>query len=265
MQTINIGTSADDGTGDSLRTAGGKINANFSELVGSIAAVLSTAWAGTNTANALALVNAGVGGDGAGLALSRVGDNLPIKRLSVAGNGLNLAENTNSLDLTIDRESTHTFDKASATFPGGTITVDFDSVYPYHTYMLGGDVSMLNAVNIPAGPNDVKVANTVFYSLGTQRSLTFDSRLPFITAKPAALSTGNYGLLSMVASGTSIDDVLCSFFSLENTGASGGITYGSGNPTDPPIANTGFYINTDNNDLWVWNPVDVDWAALIRA
>ena len=37
QQTINIGTSANDGTGDPLRTAFNKINANFSELYGSTA------------------------------------------------------------------------------------------------------------------------------------------------------------------------------------------------------------------------------------
>ena len=31
-QTVNTGSSANDGTGDTLRTAGVKINANFAEL-----------------------------------------------------------------------------------------------------------------------------------------------------------------------------------------------------------------------------------------
>ena len=32
QQTIALGTAANDGTGDDLRTAGGKINANFTEV-----------------------------------------------------------------------------------------------------------------------------------------------------------------------------------------------------------------------------------------
>lgn len=32
QQTINVGSAANDGTGDTLRTAGTKINANFTEL-----------------------------------------------------------------------------------------------------------------------------------------------------------------------------------------------------------------------------------------
>ena len=37
QQNINIGTNANDGTGDPLRTAFNKINANFSELYGTTA------------------------------------------------------------------------------------------------------------------------------------------------------------------------------------------------------------------------------------
>ena len=36
QQTISLGTTANDGTGDTLRDAGGKINANFSELYASL-------------------------------------------------------------------------------------------------------------------------------------------------------------------------------------------------------------------------------------
>lgn len=42
QETIGIGASADDGTGDDLRTAGGKINANFTELYASAAAAVSS-------------------------------------------------------------------------------------------------------------------------------------------------------------------------------------------------------------------------------
>lgn len=66
MQTINIGGAPNDGTGDPLRTAFGKINSNSGEIIavawaGTLAAsqalvvagaALSTAWAGTNAAAA---------------------------------------------------------------------------------------------------------------------------------------------------------------------------------------------------------------------
>jgi hypothetical protein len=47
-QTINIGTSANDKTGDPLRTAFTKVNANFTELY----AALGTVPSGTKTATA---------------------------------------------------------------------------------------------------------------------------------------------------------------------------------------------------------------------
>ena len=43
QQLINIGTAANDGTGDSLRAAGGKINSNFTELYGRTAYTLPIA------------------------------------------------------------------------------------------------------------------------------------------------------------------------------------------------------------------------------
>lgn len=38
QQTINIGTTADDGTGDNARAAGSKINSNFTELYTAVSA-----------------------------------------------------------------------------------------------------------------------------------------------------------------------------------------------------------------------------------
>ena len=42
QQTINIGSSANDGTGDTLRAGGDKINDNFTELYGAIRAPVAT-------------------------------------------------------------------------------------------------------------------------------------------------------------------------------------------------------------------------------
>jgi len=49
QQTINLGTVADDGTGDSLRVGGDKINDNFTELYAAVAAIEATL-AGLGTA-----------------------------------------------------------------------------------------------------------------------------------------------------------------------------------------------------------------------
>lgn len=42
QQTINVGTTANDGTGDTLRAAGQKINANFTEVYGDVAGKAAT-------------------------------------------------------------------------------------------------------------------------------------------------------------------------------------------------------------------------------
>lgn len=49
QQTINIGTIANDNTGDTLRGAGQKINDNFDELYGSLPLVSPTTWVPTLT------------------------------------------------------------------------------------------------------------------------------------------------------------------------------------------------------------------------
>ena len=62
IQTIGIGTVADDGTGDSLRVAGDKINDNFSEIytaLGDGSTLTSTAITALNNATANELVTIG--------------------------------------------------------------------------------------------------------------------------------------------------------------------------------------------------------------
>ena len=62
IQTIGIGTVADDGTGDSLRAAGDKINDNFSEIytaLGDGSTLTSTAITALNNATANELVTIG--------------------------------------------------------------------------------------------------------------------------------------------------------------------------------------------------------------
>jgi len=49
QQTINIGTIANDNTGDTLRGAGEKINDNFDELYAAVPLVTPSTWAPTLT------------------------------------------------------------------------------------------------------------------------------------------------------------------------------------------------------------------------
>lgn len=61
QQTIGIGSSPNDGTGDDLRTGGGKINANFTELYDRTKAFASDASASTGVVNVDADDNVGIG------------------------------------------------------------------------------------------------------------------------------------------------------------------------------------------------------------
>lgn len=86
LQTINIGTFANDGTGDDLRTAFTKVNANFEEidLVG-----------GQNNT----ISNVGVG---VGIYKEKIGVDLRLKSL-VAGPGITLTNNAMDITITNNR------------------------------------------------------------------------------------------------------------------------------------------------------------------
>lgn len=86
LQTINIGNFANDGTGDDLRTAMIKINANFEEidLVG-----------GQNNT----ISNVGVG---LGIYKEKIGVDLRLKSI-VAGPGITLTNNANDITITNNR------------------------------------------------------------------------------------------------------------------------------------------------------------------
>lgn len=82
IQTINLGTYANDGTGDDLRTAFQKVNSNFN--------ILSTA---NNIANGVNL------GTGAGVFAQRNINNLEFKTLISSDSTLSITSSANTLDL----------------------------------------------------------------------------------------------------------------------------------------------------------------------
>jgi len=55
QQTLNLGTSANDGTGDTLRVAGGKINSNFTEVYSNVSIANTKAQAAFDAANSYSL------------------------------------------------------------------------------------------------------------------------------------------------------------------------------------------------------------------
>lgn len=82
IQTINLGNYANDGTGDDLRTAFQKVNANFAELNSEI-----------NIGNATNL------GSGAGIFAQKNGVNLEFKTLTSTNNSVTITQNANTINL----------------------------------------------------------------------------------------------------------------------------------------------------------------------
>lgn len=90
QQLINVGSSGNDGTGDPARVAGQKINANFTELYGLVAAAAQTGGAAVRVIE-LDDVSPGFNGASRTFALRRGGQNLPAadgRFLIVTFNGL---------------------------------------------------------------------------------------------------------------------------------------------------------------------------------
>lgn len=50
---------------------------------------------------------------------------------------------------------------------------------------------------------------------------------------------------------------------LLNASLSGGVTYGTSNPTTAPPGNGGVYYRTDTGQVWIWNPVGLTWDLII--
>lgn len=87
QQNINLGTSANDGTGDSPRAGGGKINANFTELytndAAQAAAIAAQAAANTAQDAAIAAQAAALAANPLGKGVTAIGANSDKKRVEV--------------------------------------------------------------------------------------------------------------------------------------------------------------------------------------
>lgn len=88
MQTINLGNIANDGTGDDLRVAFQKVNANFNELSGLVV-------------NAQPTFATNVGETGIGVYLQKTEDTLEFKKL-VAGDLISIIDNTETIEIKTD-------------------------------------------------------------------------------------------------------------------------------------------------------------------
>lgn len=127
LQTINLGNYANDGTGDDLRTAFQKVNANFSELYSEAA---------ISTARNL--------GSGVGLFSAKDGINLDFKTLTSADDSVVFTET----DTTVNLQAVTTVHSDTNPTLGGNLDLNGFFVHggDTQTKVWGIDVPLLNAV-----------------------------------------------------------------------------------------------------------------------
>jgi hypothetical protein len=163
-QTINFGQYANDGTGDDLRTAFSKVQANFDELYGSV-----------NVSNGQNLV--ADGNNAAGIFAQRNNLNLEFKTLTSIDNTVTIVPGSTTVDLRANT-SLHTdsnptlggnLNQNNFTIGGGNIT---STVNGYNVSILNALVELLiqsNAFSIELGsilvPSGTSVANPFGYDL----------------------------------------------------------------------------------------------------
>jgi hypothetical protein len=127
IQTINLGNYANDGTGDDLRAAFTKVNANFSALNGAVQVS-----GGTNL------------GAGAGIFKDVNGVNLEFKTLTSVDNSVTLTSSSNTVDLHVN---TLLVNDHNPTL-GGNLNLNNQYVYggDVQTTVYGYDITILHAL-----------------------------------------------------------------------------------------------------------------------
>jgi hypothetical protein len=128
IQTINIGGYANDGTGDDLRTAFEKVNANFTELSGTVNIVGST--------------NLGVG---AGLYAQKNLANLEFKSLTSTDNSITITSNATTVNL---KSTPHLLEDIDPTL-GGDLNLNGHNIVgqgDIQTTVFGININPLNSI-----------------------------------------------------------------------------------------------------------------------
>jgi len=169
IQTINLGTYANDGTGDDLRTAFQKVNANFAELN------TLTITGGTNLGTGTAVFAGSV-------ASPATGDNLSFKTL-VSGPNITITSNSNEITIA-GSDSIYNIVEDLTPQLGGDLDLNGFNIVgadsPANITILNSTLS-IDAYNIdsgdfnPIGINGIQISGTNLNTAGTVRIGTFDN------------------------------------------------------------------------------------------
>jgi len=199
LQTINIGNIANDGTGDDLRVAFNKVNANFTDLDGRVAPALD----GANL------------GSGEGVYYLKNGDELQFKSL-VGGNNITLSsdaetitiaapDSLNSITVNADTGSHSITPSNNAHYVVGGSNIDTSISGETLTITVDGnglvelDTSPTLGGNLNAATHDISGAGTVTADkfIGDIDGLVYGHDLRFyIQGLRGAVTGADYGLIN---------------------------------------------------------------------
>lgn len=84
-----------------------------------------------------------------------------------------------------------------------------------------------------------------------------------VSADPQALLREANCLICKLSPGMVPYAILASAINIANTGAGGGVDYGTADPVAAPAGDSGWYYRTDTYQLWVWNPVTATWDPIV--
>lgn len=169
IQTINLGTYANDGTGDDLRTAFLKVNANFAELN------TLTITGGTNLGTGTAVFAGNV-------ASPATGDNLAFKTL-VSGPNITITNNDNEITIAGSDSIYNVVEDLTPQLGGNLDLNGFNIVganNPAAITILNSSLD-INAYNVdtenfnPVGINGIQISGSNFTTAGTVRFGTYDN------------------------------------------------------------------------------------------
>jgi hypothetical protein len=183
FQTVNVGTTADDGTGDSLRAGGQKINSNFALAVeGPASAVTNERIAVFDGTTGRLLKEATV-------AVSAL---LPLSGGTMTGSIVT----SKQVQTTVATLGT-----------SGSIGIDLSESMLKTTGTLTGNITSLVATDLAAG----RSATLRIINGGTNRTIAYSASWRWVGLKPAnpfTLAANKIGILSLTAFGSAETDVI---------------------------------------------------------
>jgi hypothetical protein len=83
-----------------------------------------------------------------------------------------------------------------------------------------------------------------------------------VSTDPQTLITEATCLMCKLTPGLLPYATLASVIAISNSGT-GGVTYGTVNPTTAPLGNSGLYYNTTTGSVWVWNSATAAWDLIL--